>query len=117
MPCRKNIVSYRRHYDSWQFAECPCVARCDGAAPGQVRLKFFELRETGRAGDVRQAIVKSQQDHFKKPLASLLALPRIAADSMIAKPPQGFRQLRVTGRNHAAFAGGEMFHGMKAEYS
>ena len=35
---------------------------------------------------------------------------------MIAKAPQRLGEPRIVGRNHAAFSGGQVLHGMKAEH-
>ena len=49
------------------------------------------------------------------PLARGLALPRVAADAVIAKSAQGFGEVGIVGGDHAAFAGGDVLHRMKAE--
>src|SRR5208283_4533057 len=64
-----------------------------------------------------QPVVESQHVHFIEPLPGLLPLARFAVDPVIAKTSQGGGQPRIIGRDHAAFAGGQVFYRVKAEHS
>src|SRR6267142_111974 len=117
MPRWLDAVTYRRNNHARQLAECLGVPRRNRAPAGQVRLQLFELRETECACDIRQPVVKAQQDHFVEPLPTLLPLPRIAADAVIAKAPQRLRPLGVVGCDHTAFTRSQVLDRMKAKHS
>ena len=84
--------SGRNH--SRDSAECGGVSSRDFSAPRQIRFQLLQLRDTQGTGNIRQAIVETQQDHFILPLARALPLARIAADSVIAEAAQGLREVR-----------------------
>src|ERR1700733_451995 len=115
MPCRIDALSHCRKRDSRQFVELTSVLRSNRSPPRKVRLQLPNLRKSQRASNVSKPVVKAEQHHLVKPLSRLLPVARLAADPVIAKAPERLRKLRIVSRDHAAFAGGQMLHRMKAK--
>ena len=84
-------------------------------APRQIRIQFLQLLNAQGTGNVSQAVIETQQHHFVMPLPRGLPLARVAADAVIAKAAQRLGELRIVGRDHAAFSGGDVLHRMKTE--
>src|SRR5215813_84585 len=92
------------------------VHRCDLASARKIRLQFLQLLDPQSTDDVGQAVVESEQHHFVVPLPGALALSRIAGNPMVSEPAKSLCEFGIMGRYHAAFAGGDVLHRMKAEH-
>src|SRR5208283_1628252 len=100
-----------------QVPELPRILSRNFPPPRQIRFESSQLRESKRTGNIGQPVVESQHAHLIKPLPRLLPLARSATNPVIAKTSQGVSQPRAISRDHAAFAGGQVFHRVKAKHS
>ncbi len=115
MPRRIDLGSNRRRNDLRDLAKCGRITFRDLPAPRQIRLQLLQLLNAQGTSNVGQPVVEAQQHHLVMPLPGGLPLPRVAADAVIAKAAQRLGELRIVGRDHAAFPGRDVLHRMKAE--
>ena len=106
-----------QHREAGYVGKSSIVAGGELAAAGEAFVGPGELAEAEGAVEIGQAVVITQLLHFHVPAAVGLAdeVGGVAGDAMGAQAQQVVVQLLVVGGYHAAFAGGDMLHGVEAE--
>src|SRR5260370_7254769 len=115
MPCRVHLSSDGRPRYSSEIAKRSRIASRNLASACKIRLQLLELRQSQRAGDISEPIVKPEQPHFVVPLSFSLTLPGIARNAVITKSPQRLCVVGAVGGDHAALSCRKVLHWMETE--
>src|SRR5713101_161653 len=115
MPCRVHLSSDGRPRYSSEIAKRSRIASRNLASACQIRLQLLELRQSQRASDISEPIVKTEQHHFVVPLSFSLTLPGIARNAVITKSPQRLCVVGAVGGDHAALSCRKMLHWMETK--
>ena len=116
--CHAGFASalHRRSDHARNLAESSRVTRGNLPPPRQIRIQLLQLLNPQRAGDIRQTVIESRAAPSRSATAprSAAGAPRLRFHDCGNAATS--RRIGIVRRDHAAFAGRDVLHRMKAEH-